>query len=171
MSCCPDLIAASIYDKYSACPSFRQICTRCRFTMPNMIQVCSNFHRDRLCVIIYIRMTSAQSGCQNDGFATDTGNQNVTDTGNQVAVTPPFSRAQARVGGRTPIRATKFISTTQPTPSVHKGVDPTSARRRVEPDSLARAGPLRIKAIDKDDLIAGGAETRLRSGTIRTGSP
>ena len=36
-----DLIAASIYDKYSIGPSNRSIFTRC-FTMTNMIQVCGN---------------------------------------------------------------------------------------------------------------------------------
>ena len=31
-------------DKYSVGPSILPICTRCCFTMTNMIQVCSNFH-------------------------------------------------------------------------------------------------------------------------------
>ena len=39
-----DLIAASSYDKCSVGPSIRPICTRCCFTMTNMIQVCGNFH-------------------------------------------------------------------------------------------------------------------------------
>ena len=38
-----DLIAASVYDKYSVGPSIRPVCTKCCFTMTNMIQVCSNF--------------------------------------------------------------------------------------------------------------------------------
>jgi hypothetical protein len=41
-----DLIPASIYDKYSVCPSVRPICTRCCLTMTNKIQVCSNFQND-----------------------------------------------------------------------------------------------------------------------------
>ena len=36
-------ISASIYDKYSVGRSIRPICTRCCFTMTNMIQVCGNF--------------------------------------------------------------------------------------------------------------------------------
>ena len=46
-----DLIAASMYNKYSVGPSIRQICTRCSFTMTNMIQSCSNFHRARVFII------------------------------------------------------------------------------------------------------------------------
>ena len=38
-----DLIAASICDKYSVGPSIRPTCTRCCFTMTNIIQACSNF--------------------------------------------------------------------------------------------------------------------------------
>jgi hypothetical protein len=38
-----DPIAASLCDKYSVCPSFRPICTRCCFTMTYMFQVCGNF--------------------------------------------------------------------------------------------------------------------------------
>ena len=38
-----DPIALSIYDKNSVGPSIRPICTRCCFTMTDMIQVCSNF--------------------------------------------------------------------------------------------------------------------------------
>ena len=34
-----DFIAASISDRYSVGPSIRPICTRCCFTMTNMIQV------------------------------------------------------------------------------------------------------------------------------------
>ena len=37
------LIAASIYDEYSAGPSIRSICTRYHFTMTHVIQVCCNF--------------------------------------------------------------------------------------------------------------------------------
>ena len=43
----PGLIAASMYSKYSAGPSIRPICTRNCFTMTNMLEVCSNFHRAR----------------------------------------------------------------------------------------------------------------------------
>ena len=39
-----DLIAASMYDKYSVGPSIRSTCTRCSFTMTNMIRVRSSFH-------------------------------------------------------------------------------------------------------------------------------
>ena len=39
-----DSIAASIYNKYSVGPSIRPICTRCCFTMTDVIQVSSNFH-------------------------------------------------------------------------------------------------------------------------------
>ena len=39
-----DLIAESIYDCHSVGPSIRPFCTRCYFTMTDMIQVCSNFH-------------------------------------------------------------------------------------------------------------------------------
>ena len=39
-----DLIAASIYDKCSVGLSIRSIFTNCCFTMPKMIQACSNFH-------------------------------------------------------------------------------------------------------------------------------
>ena len=39
----PDLIEASIFDEYSVGLSIRPICTRCGFTMTNLIQVCSNF--------------------------------------------------------------------------------------------------------------------------------
>jgi len=39
-----DLIAVSVYDKHSVGPSIRTICTRCCFTMTDMIQVCSSFH-------------------------------------------------------------------------------------------------------------------------------
>jgi len=46
-----DLIAASIYHKYSVGPSIRPICTRFCFTMTNMIQVCSNFRCDRVFII------------------------------------------------------------------------------------------------------------------------
>ena len=42
---------ASIYDKYSVGPSSRPICTKCCFTMTNIIQVCSNFHRTRVSII------------------------------------------------------------------------------------------------------------------------
>ena len=38
-----DLIAASIYDKFSTGPSVRPVCIRCCFTMTTMFQVCSNF--------------------------------------------------------------------------------------------------------------------------------
>ena len=38
-----DLIAASVYDKYSVGPSIRPICPRCCFTMKSIIPVCSNF--------------------------------------------------------------------------------------------------------------------------------
>ena len=46
-----DFIAASIYDKCSAGPSIRPICTRRCFTTTNMIQVCSNFHLARVFII------------------------------------------------------------------------------------------------------------------------
>ena len=39
-----ELIAANIYDKYSIVPSIRPICARYRFTMKNMIQLCSDCH-------------------------------------------------------------------------------------------------------------------------------
>ena len=39
-----DLIAASIYSKYSVGLSVRQVCTRYCLTMTNMIQACSNSH-------------------------------------------------------------------------------------------------------------------------------
>ena len=38
-----DLIASIIHDAYSVGPSIRQMCTRCCFTMTNMIQMGSNF--------------------------------------------------------------------------------------------------------------------------------
>ena len=43
-----DLIPVSICDTYSVSASIRPICTRCCFTMTDTIQVCSNFHRDRV---------------------------------------------------------------------------------------------------------------------------
>ena len=43
-----DLIPASIYDKHSVCPSFGPSCTRCWFTMTNIIRVCSKLHRAQL---------------------------------------------------------------------------------------------------------------------------
>ena len=46
-----NLIAACICDEYSAGPSVRPACTRCCFTMPNMIQVSSNFHKARVFII------------------------------------------------------------------------------------------------------------------------
>ena len=46
-----NLIAASIYDKYSVGPSILPIGTRCCFTMTNLIQMCSNFHRDRVSIM------------------------------------------------------------------------------------------------------------------------
>ena len=45
-----DLITACIYDKYLVGPSIRPICTRCCFTMTDMIQVCSNFDRVGGCI-------------------------------------------------------------------------------------------------------------------------
>ena len=36
---------ASICVNYSVGPTIRPFCTRCRFTMTDMIQVCSNFRR------------------------------------------------------------------------------------------------------------------------------
>ena len=45
-----ELIAASIYDKYSVGLSFQAICTRWCFAMTNMIQVCSDFYRTRIFV-------------------------------------------------------------------------------------------------------------------------
>ena len=53
-----NLIAASIYDKYSVGPSIRPICTRCCFTITNMIQVCSNFHWSRVFPSIYQKHSS-----------------------------------------------------------------------------------------------------------------
>ena len=46
-----NLIVSSIYDKYSIGPSIRLVCTRCCFNVTNMIQVCSNFHRDPAYII------------------------------------------------------------------------------------------------------------------------
>ena len=46
-----DLIAASIYDKYSAGLSFRPIYTRHYFTMTHMIQACGNFHEAPVSII------------------------------------------------------------------------------------------------------------------------
>ena len=40
-----DFIPTSIYDRYSVGPSVRSICTRCCFTITDMIQVCSKFRR------------------------------------------------------------------------------------------------------------------------------
>jgi len=45
-----DLTAASIHDRLSVGPSIQPICTRCCFTMTNMVQMCSNFHRVRVFV-------------------------------------------------------------------------------------------------------------------------
>ena len=45
-----NLTAANIHDQYSVSPSVRSICTRCCFTVTNMIRACSNFHR--ACVFI-----------------------------------------------------------------------------------------------------------------------
>ena len=42
--CTFDLIAVAFHDEYSISPSIQPICTRCCFTMTNMIQVCRNFH-------------------------------------------------------------------------------------------------------------------------------
>ena len=39
-----DLIAESIYNKYSVGPSIKSICTTCCFTMTNMNQARSNLH-------------------------------------------------------------------------------------------------------------------------------
>ena len=47
----PDLTAVSIYDKYSIGPSMRSMCTRCCFTMTNMMQVWSNFRWARVFII------------------------------------------------------------------------------------------------------------------------
>ena len=46
-----DLIAVSFCDEYSIGPSTRRICTRCGFTMTNMIQVCSSLHSARVFII------------------------------------------------------------------------------------------------------------------------
>ena len=46
-----DQITVSIYDEYSAGPSIRFICTRCFFTLINMIQVCIKFHRAGVSII------------------------------------------------------------------------------------------------------------------------
>ena len=43
-------IAANIHDKYSVAPSIRSLCTRCCYTMTNMIQVCRKFHESRVFV-------------------------------------------------------------------------------------------------------------------------
>ena len=40
-----NVIAVSIYDRYSVGPSIRPTCTKCCPTITNMIQVCSGFHR------------------------------------------------------------------------------------------------------------------------------
>ena len=45
-----DWIAEGFYDKYSADPSIRPICTRCCFTTTNMIQACSDIHWARVCI-------------------------------------------------------------------------------------------------------------------------
>ena len=49
----PDLTAVDIYDKHSVGPFIRPVCTRCCFTMTNMIKVCSNF----LCARLFIMNT------------------------------------------------------------------------------------------------------------------
>ena len=46
-----DPTAASIYDKYSAGPSFSPIGTGCCFTMIKTIQACSNFNPARVFII------------------------------------------------------------------------------------------------------------------------
>jgi hypothetical protein len=46
-----DLIAVSVHDEYSVGPSIRPIRTRRCFTTTSMIQVCSNFHQARACII------------------------------------------------------------------------------------------------------------------------
>ena len=49
--CYPDLIAASMYARYSVGPSILPRCTICIFPTTNMIQVCSKFHRARVFII------------------------------------------------------------------------------------------------------------------------
>jgi hypothetical protein len=44
-------IAASIHDRYSIGPSIRPIYTRYCFTTISLIQVCSNFHPSRVCIL------------------------------------------------------------------------------------------------------------------------
>jgi hypothetical protein len=47
----PGFIAASIYDKYSVRLSIRPVCTRCCFTMTDMVQVCSYCRWSRVFII------------------------------------------------------------------------------------------------------------------------
>ena len=42
---CGDLIAVSIYEKYSVGPSVRPVCTRCCFAVARMMQMCRKFAR------------------------------------------------------------------------------------------------------------------------------
>ena len=46
-----DLIAASIYNKYSIGPSIRSIWNRCCLTMTDIVQVCSDFNFARAFII------------------------------------------------------------------------------------------------------------------------
>ena len=48
---CRNLIAASIYDKYSIGPSTRPMGTRCCFKMTSLIQMCSNLHWARVFIV------------------------------------------------------------------------------------------------------------------------
>ena len=51
-----DSIMASIYDKYSVGASIRAICTRCCFTVTNVMQTCRNFHCAPVFIQILVRM-------------------------------------------------------------------------------------------------------------------